>query len=131
MNAYNWYAQLVKPSWSPPSWIFRPVWTVLYILIIISFGKVILLAWQKQVDFLIVLPFILNLIFNLAFTPLQFGLKSNLLASIDILFVLATLIWAIAAIYPYAPWIAYSQIPYLLWVMFATALQLAIMYLNR
>ncbi len=130
-NAYNWYSQLIKPSWSPPSWLFGPVWTALYILIAISFGKVFWMAWQKQIGFLIALPFILNLIFNLAFTPLQFGLKSNLLAAIDILLVLATLIWAIAAIYPHARWIAYIQIPYLLWVLFATALQLTITYLNK
>lgn len=71
-----------------------------------------------------------NIIFNLAFTPLQFGLKSNLLAAIDILLVLATLVWAMVAIYPYAKWITYIQVPYLLWVSFATMLQLTITYLN-
>ncbi len=78
-----------------------------------------------------VLPFVLNLIFNFYFTPLQFGLKNNLLSAIDILLVLVTLIWAMVVIYPYARWIAYIQIPYLLWVLFATALQLSITYLNK
>jgi tryptophan-rich sensory protein len=73
----------------------------------------------------------LNLFFNFLFTFLQFGLKNNLLAAIDILLILSTLIWAIFAIYPYAKWIAYIQIPYLLWVFFATVLQLTITYLNR
>jgi len=86
---------------------------------------------KKQIPFLTLLPFILNIIFNLSFTPLQFGLKNNILAAIDILFVLFTLIWAIIAIHPYARWIAYIQIPYLLWVSFATVLQLSITYLNR
>ena len=131
MDTYNWYSQLTKPSWSPPSWLFGPVWTFLYILIALSFGKVFLMAWQKQIALIIVLPFVLNLVFNFAFTPLQFGLKSNYLAAIDILLVLLTLIWAMAAIYPYARWIALIQIPYLLWVAFATVLQLAITYLNR
>jgi len=131
VDTYSWYSQLVKPSWSPPSWLFGPVWTVLYVLIIISFGKVFLMAWQKQISLLVALPFILNLIFNFAFTPLQFGLKNNLLAAIDILLVLTTLIWAIVAIYPHARWIAYIQIPYLLWVSFATILQLTITYLNK
>ena len=130
-NTYNWYSQLVKPSWAPPSWIFGPVWTVLYILIAVSFGKVFLLVWQKKILFIVALPFILNLIFNFAFTPLQFGLKSNFLAAIDILLVLVTLIWAMVAIYPHSRWIAYLQIPYLLWVSFATVLQLTITYLNR
>jgi benzodiazapine receptor len=131
MNTYNWYSQLIKPTWSPPSWIFGPVWSVLYVIIAISFGKVFMLVWQKQLPYIVALPFVLNLIFNFAFTPLQFGLKNNLLASIDILLVLGTLIWAIVAIYPYVRWIAYVQIPYLLWVSFATILQLTITYLNK
>jgi len=131
MNTYNWYSQLIKPSWSPPSWLFGPVWTFLYVLIAISFGKVFWMAAKKEIALIVALPFVLNLIFNFAFTPLQFGLKNNFLAAIDILLVLGTLIWAMAAIYPHARWIAYIQIPYLLWVSFATVLQLTITYLNR
>jgi translocator protein len=130
MPAYEWYQQLIKPSWSPPAYLFGPVWTVLYVLIFISFGKVFLMAWQKQIALIVILPFVLNLIFNFAFTPIQFGLQNNLLAAIDILLVLGTLVWAMIAIYPYAPWITYIQIPYLLWVSFATVLQLTITYLN-
>jgi len=131
METYDWYSQIIKPSWSPPPWLFGPAWTFLYALIIISFGKVFLMGWQKQIAFIIILPFILNLIFNFAFTPLQFGLKNNFLAAIDILLVLGTLIWAMSAIYPHVRWITYIQIPYLLWVSFATALQLTITYLNK
>jgi len=130
-NSYNWYSQLAKPSWSPPSWLFGPVWTFLYLLIALSFGKVFLLLFQKKILFIVALPFILNLLFNFAFTPLQFGLKNNLLAAADILLCLITLIWAMAAIYPYAKWITFIQIPYLLWVSFATVLQLTITYLNK
>jgi len=107
------------------------VWTFLYALIAISFGKVFFMGWKKEISLLVVLPFVLNLIFNFAFTPLQFGLKNNLLAAIDILLVLGTLIWAMAAIYPHMKWITYIQIPYLLWVSFATVLQLTITYLNK
>lgn len=131
MNAYSWYSQLIRPSWAPPSWLFGPVWTILYILIAVSFSKVFLLAFQKRIVFVIALPFILNLIFNFIFTPLQFGLKNNLLAAIDILLVLITLIWAMIAIYPHARWITYLQTPYLLWVSFATVLQLTVTYLNK
>jgi len=129
-SAYNWYLTLIKPAWAPPSWLFGPVWTFLYILIAISFGKVFLLVFQKRIPLLVALPFVLNLIFNFSFTYLQFGLKNNLLAAIDILLVLGTLVWAMLAIYPRAKWIAYIQIPYLLWVSFAAVLQLAITYLN-
>lgn len=131
MQNYEWYQQLIKPSWSPPAYVFGPVWTFLYILIVISFGKVFLMAWQKQIALLVALPFALNLIFNLAFTPIQFGLKNNLLAATDILLVLATLIWAMIAIFPRNRWIAYIQIPYLVWVAFATVLQLTITFLNK
>lgn len=131
METYNWYSQLLKPTWAPPSWLFGPVWTVLYILMAISFGKVFLMAWQRQIALIVALPFVLNIIFNLAFTPIQFGLKNNLLAAIDILLVLGTLIWAMLAIYPHARWITYINIPYLLWVSFATILQLTITFLNR
>ena len=131
MNNYNWYSQLIKPTWSPPSWIFGPVWTLLYAIMAISFGKVFWLVFKKELPWIIALPFVLNLIFNFAFTPLQFGLKNNLLAAIDIVLVLGTLVWALVAIYPHARWIAYVNIPYLLWVTFATVLQLTITYLNR
>lgn len=130
-NAYSWYSTLVKPSWAPPSWLFGPVWTFLYVLIAISFGKVFFMAWQKQIALIVLLPFVLNLVFNFAFTSIQFGLKNNYLAAADILLVLATLIWAMVAIYPHARWITYMQIPYLVWVMFATVLQLMVTYLNK
>ncbi len=89
------------------------------------------MGWKKEIPFIVVLPFILNLVFNFAFTPLQFGLKNNLLAATDILLVLGTLIWLMVAIYPHAKWITYIQIPYLLWVSFASILQLTITYLNK
>ncbi len=134
MSTYNWYSQLIKPFWAPPSWIFGPVWTVLYIIIAISFGTVFYKAFNGKIVWIIALPFVLNLIFNFAFTPIQFGLKNNLLASIDILLVLITLIWALYTIWHVSPdlrWVAYANILYLLWVTFATYLQLNITYLNR
>ncbi len=131
MNTYSWYSQLIKPTWSPPSWIFGLVWSILYILIAISFGKVFQMMWQKEITFWVLLPFLLNLAFNIAFSPIQFGLKNNVFAMIDIFLVLITLIWAMIVIYPHAHWITYVQIPYLLWVSFATVLQVMITYLNK
>jgi len=134
MNTYNWYSQLIKPTWAPPSWLFGPVWTVLYAIIVVSFGTVFYKAFTKQIPWIVALPFALNVLFNLIFTPIQFGLKNNLLASIDILLVVGTLIWALYVIWNKVPelrWVVYANIPYLLWGTFATCLQLTITYLNR
>jgi len=129
-EAYDWYKTLAKPSWAPPSWLFGPVWTVLYAIIAVTFGYVAYLFIKGRIPFIVLLPFILNLIFNLVFTPIQFGLKNNLLAAADILLVLVTLVWALIAIYPYAKWVSFANLPYLLWVLFATVLQLTVTYLN-
>jgi tryptophan-rich sensory protein len=134
MNTYNWYSQLLKPSWAPPSWVFGPVWSVLYAIIAVSFGTVFYKAFTKQIPWMVALPFALNLLFNLAFSPIQFGLKNNLFAAVDILLVLFTLVWALYAIWHFSPnlrWIVYVNIPYLLWGTFATCVQLTITYLNR
>jgi len=129
-NTSSWYSRLRKPSWSPPGWLFGPVWAVLYIIITLTFGTVFYKAFIGQWSWLVTLPFVLNLIFNFAFTPLQFGLQNNLLAAIDIVLILGTLIWALVLVWSHAHWIVYANIPYLLWVTFATTLQVAITYLN-
>jgi len=129
-NGYEWYMQLVKPGWAPPGWVFGPVWTVLYIIIAISFVTVFVMFLRKKIPFAVLLPFLLNLAFNFAFTPIQFGLRNNILAGVDILLVLTTLVWVMVAVWSYRRWVTYAQIPYLVWVLFATALQLTITYLN-
>ncbi len=140
--AYSWYQVLVKPSWAPPSWLFGPVWTVLYAIIAMTFGTVVYKTYTGKLSWLVALPFVLNLIFNSAFTPIQFGLKNNVLASIDILCVLGTLVWALVALHAVGgtsrvqtggeiyTWIIYANIPYLLWVTYATILQLTITWMN-
>jgi tryptophan-rich sensory protein len=129
-TAFTWYSTLIKPAWAPPSRLFGPVWSVLYLIIFVTFAMVFYKAYKGELSYLIALPFLLNLVFNFAFTPLQFGLQSNLLAAIDIVLVLATLAWALIVIHPILPWIAYVNLPYLAWVCFATVLQLTITYLN-
>lgn len=129
-DTITWYSKIIKPLWAPPSWIFGPVWTALYAIIIVSFGYVGYLFFTHKIPFIVVLPFILNIIFNLAFSPIQFGWQNLPLAAVDILLVLGTLIWAMIAVYPYAKWVTFVNTPYLLWVCFATVLQLTITYLN-
>ena len=133
MNTYNWYSQLIKPTWAPPSWFFGPVWTVLYAIIALTFGTVFYKAFVGKLSWMVALPFALNIVFNLAFTPIQFGLKNNLLAMLDILLVVGTLVWALVAVWHASPglrWVVYANIPYLLWGIFATILQITITYLN-
>lgn len=133
MDTYNWYSTIIRPEWAPPSWLFGPVWTALYAVIAVSFGAVFYYAFLGRIAWIVALPFVLNLIFNFAFTPIQFGLKNNLLAAVDILLVLGTLIWALYVLWYAAPelrWVVYVNIPYVLWVSFATCLQLTITYLN-
>ena len=83
---------------------------------------------------MVALPFALNLVFNFAFTPIQFGLKNNLLAAADIVLVVGTLTWALFALWHASPdmhWVVYANIPYLVWGTFALCLQFTITYLNR
>ena len=111
--------------------MFGPVWAVLYVVIAISFGYVLLQYLKRRLPGAVLLPFVLNLMANLAYTPIQFGLKNNALASVDILLVLGSLIWALAVIWYRVRWVSLVNIPYLLWVAFATVLQLNITWLNR
>lgn len=130
-GAAQWYSQLDKPFFAPPAWIFGPAWTLLYIVIAVSFGWVLVQFLRRRIGFALLLPFVLNIIFNAAYTPIQFGLRNNMLASVDIALVLGTLLWAMVAVWQRARWVALVNVPYLLWVSFATVLQFSITWLNR
>ncbi len=131
MDSYASYQTLIRPEWAPPAWVFGPVWTLLYAIIAVSYGTVFYKAFTGALPWKVALPFALNLVFNFAFTYFQFGLENNALAAVDILFCLATLVWALIAVYPRLKWVALANIPYLVWVAFATILQLTITYLNK
>ena len=124
------YMQFQQPWFAPPSWLFGPVWSVLYVIIIVSFGYTVWLWSQKKIPSKVLMPFIVNIVSNVLFTPIQFGLQNNLLALIDIIVVLFSIMWCIKAIWHHKRWVAYAQIPYLLWVSFATVLQASITWLN-
>lgn len=130
MDAASWYTQLEKPFFAPPTWVFGPVWTFLYTIIFITYGYVFYSILKNKIPRKVAAPFIINLISNFLFSPLQFGLQNNILAAVDIVIVLLSLIWAIKLIYKHNKAIALAQIPYLLWVSFATILQFSITYLN-
>lgn len=130
-NSSFWYSQIIKPEWAPPAWLFGPVWTALYLIIAVSFVTVFCKVLKKELPTIVALPFALNLVFNFLFTPLQFGLQNNYLAMADVILVFLTLVWAIIVIYRHIRWIALVNIPYLSWVIFATALQISITFLNN
>ena len=104
---------------------------MLYLVIAVSFGYVAYAYYTGYIPLWVLLPFILNLFFNFLFTPLQFRLRNFALASVDIILVLLTLVWALVAVDAYAPWVTYVNLPYVAWVCFATVLQLTVTKLNR
>lgn len=130
METLNWYSALSKPSWAPPAYLFGPVWTFLYFVIFATYSWATYLAFKGKMKYSILLPFFLNAVFNALFTPMQFGLKNNPLALIDIILVLLTLVWSMIAVWKYEKRIAIANIPYLFWVAFATTLQISITVLN-
>ncbi len=131
MNTFEWYGTLVKPAFAPPSWLFGPVWAVLYTGIFITYSYIVVMVIRGTFPKKLLVPLILNLVSNFMFSPIQFGLQNNLLAAIDISVVLGTLIWLITSLLAYSKILALAQIPYLLWVSFATVLQYSITWLNR
>ena len=79
---------------------------------------------------IIALPFAINLVANLIFTPIQFGMRNLSLAAVDILIVWTTIIRLAVAIWPHYRWVTVAQIPYFIWVSLATVLQLSITAMN-
>lgn len=130
MEAMDWYQNLAKPEWTPSPHTISLIWRILYPIILVSFGFVFVQAARGRLGWMAALPFAINLAANLLFTPIQFGLRNLPLASVDILVVLITIVWAMAAVWPHYRWVAVAQVPYLAWVSIATVLQLSITWMN-
>ena len=88
-------------------------------------------AARGRLPFLVALPFAINLVANLIFTPIQFGMRNLPLAAVDILFVWGTIVWMMLSIWPHHRWVAAAQVPYFVWVSIATVLQFSITWMNR
>ena len=127
----DWYNSLAKPSWTPAPATIGLIWRILYPIILITFGYVFVQAFRGKLSWLVALPFAINLVANLIFTPIQFGMRSLPLAAVDILVVWATIIWCVIAVWPHFRWVAIAQVPYFVWVSLATVLQLSITWTNR
>lgn len=127
----SWYQSIKKPSWAPPEIAFGKVWGVLYPIIFAANVWVLMLVSTGKISWKTALPFWVNLVFNFLFTPLQFGLRNNILALLDIILIFATGIWAMIAIWPYSKVVAFMFLPYMIWVCIAMVLQGSITWLNR
>ena len=130
MSWMDWYNSLAKPSWTPEPPTIDLIWQILYPIILVTFGFVFVQAFRSKVPWWVSVPFAINLVTNLSFTPIQFGLRNLPLASVDILLVWTTIIGTMIVIWPYYRWVAVAQVPYLLWVSLATVLQLSITWMN-
>ena len=130
MDWTTWYNQLAKPSWTPAPATIGTIWTMLYPIIAISFAFVFIQAIRRKFPWRVALPFGINLLTNLIFTPIQFGMRNLPLASLDILIIWASIPWMMWAVWRHSRWVAVVQIPYLIWVSIATVLQLSITAMN-
>jgi tryptophan-rich sensory protein len=131
-NIPTWYSTLTKPFFSPPNWLFGPVWTFLFLLMGISFYLIWVnaekkLREQKNVSMSL---FGVQYFFNVLWSYLFFGLRSPLLGLIGIIILWILIVLTIINFYKISKTSAYLLVPYLLWVSFATILNLSIMILN-
>ena len=125
-----WYAALNKPSFNPPGYLFGPVWSALYILM----GVSMFLIWNTPKTKLrqkALTVFGVQLFFNFWWSILFFSFHTILLSLVDILLLWFLIIYMITLFKKIKPVAAYLQIPYLLWLTFATVLNICIWYLNR
>jgi tryptophan-rich sensory protein len=126
----EWYDSLAKPSWTPAPSTITLIWTVLYPIILVSFGFVFVQAFRLEVPWGVALPFAVNLVANLLFMPIFSGLRNVPLAAADIPIVWATIIWCVFAVWSHYRWVALAQVPYFVRVSIATVLQLSIKAMN-
>jgi len=124
----SWYASLAKPWFTPPSWVFGPVWTILYALMGIAAG----LVWhaKKTLAHPTLKIYFGQLGLNVIWSLLFFGLRSPLLALIEIIALWIAIALTIRAFYPISKNAAMLLIPYILWVTVATALNAGVWLLN-
>lgn len=123
----EWYPTLKKPSWTPPSWLFGPVWTVLYMMMAIAAW----LVWQKgPITKGAMLLFWGQLLLNVAWSFLFFGARSPGLGLIVIIAMWLAIALTIYAFAFHSRTASFLMVPYLMWVSFATALNAAIWQLN-
>jgi len=124
----TWYQELARPSWTPPGWLFGPVWLTLYAMMAVAVWEV----WRSRGSPRRALTFFgIQLGLNLAWSFLFFGLRSPGLGLIDILLLIAFIAATILAFRRHRPRAALLLAPYLAWTSFAAALNATIWWMNR
>jgi benzodiazapine receptor len=127
----GWYRHILKPSWNPPSWVFAPVWTTLYLMM----GIASWLVWREREtnpESSSALKFYgVQLALNAAWTPLFFGWRKIGWAALEIGVMWAAILGTAVRFYRVRPLAGFLLLPYTLWVTFATVLNATIWRLNR
>jgi len=125
----TWYATLAKPLLNPPSWIFAPVWTTLYLLM----GIAAFLVWKKGMDKkrAALVVFAGQLFLNAVWSYIFFGLHNVSLAFIDLALLWLALLATMILFFKISKAAGWLLFPYILWVSFAGYLNLSILLLNR
>ena len=126
----EWYETLQRPRFTPPDWVFGPVWTILYIMIAISIF-LFLKKYKSENGYGIYVLIILHLISNVSWTGIFFGLKSPGLALLDILFLVISLLLIVWIFWHTSRSSSILLWPYLMWVLFATYLNASFYVMNR
>lgn len=129
MGQPEWYASLNKPSWQPPSWLFGPVWTTLYILMAVAAWLVWRRAGWSDGSTALTLFFV-QLALNLAWSGIFFALRSPGWALVEIVVLWLAILATTVLFFRHSTWAGALMVPYLLWVTFAAALNTAIVRLN-
>lgn len=119
----TWFPTLVKPSFNPPSWLFAPVWTTLYIMMAVAAW----LVWLRKGPLVL---FYVQLALNFAWSLLFFGLHSPALALIDIVAMWVAILLTLLAFWKVDRRAGWLLVPYLAWVSFASVLNASIWWLN-
>ncbi|HTY92123.1 MAG TPA: TspO/MBR family protein [Methanocella sp.] len=125
----TWYAALNKPFFTPPNWLFGPAWTILYILMAVALFLIWRLPESKARNQAMAL-FAGQLITNVLWSVGFFGLHNILLGVALILVLLALIVLTTYEFYKLSKPAAYAMVPYILWVCFATCLNVAVFFLN-
>ncbi len=121
-----WYSEILLPSFNPPSWVFGPVWTTLYIFMSVAAWS----AWKKISDKKILQIYFIHLFFNSIWSVIFFGFHQIFIALIDLGIILIFIIWLMRIYYQVNKISFLLMIPYLLWSSYALILNGAIFYLN-